>query len=162
MVSVQEDAGMTTQFDFSNDDWEQVARTPLLVGMAVAKAEDSGFFGSIRETRSLLGTIAEGDEDNPARQLIDQVSAADTEADFAAYKLLTPEALATDAEDACRLLVNILDAVAGPQEADGFKRWVLGVAESVAEAAKEHGTRVSPGEVAVIDVVAEALGLGAS
>ena len=54
---------MATQFDFSNDDWERVAAAPLLVGMAVAKAEDSGFLGSIRETRALLSNIADGADD---------------------------------------------------------------------------------------------------
>lgn len=153
---------MTNQFDFSNDDWELMARTPLLVGMAVAKAEDSGFLGSIRETRSLLATIAEGSDHNPARTLIDQASVVDTEADFAAYKALSAEALAVDAEEACRLLARILADSAKPEEAEGFKRWVLEVARSVAVAAKEHGTRVSPGEVAIIDSVATALGLEAS
>lgn len=150
---------MTNQFDFSNDDWELMARTPLLVGMAVAKAEDSGFLGSIRETRALLTTIAEGAEDNPARTLIDQAAVVDTEADFTAYKALSAEALATDAEETCRLLARILADSAKPDVAEGYKRWVLDVARSVAATAKEHGTRVSAGEVAVIETVAEALGL---
>lgn len=150
---------MTNHYDFSNDDWEQLARTPLLVGMAVAKAEDSGFFGSIREVRSLLGTIDDGADDNPASDLIDQIAAVDTEADFAAYRTLSPAALATDAVDACRLVARILADGAKPDEAEGFKRWVVEVARHVAVAAKEHGTRISPGEVAVIGAVTEALGL---
>lgn len=150
---------MTTQYDYSNDEWELIARTPLLVGMAVAKAEDSGFFGSIRETRSLLAAIAGGADDNPASVLIKQAAAVDTEADFAAYRALSAVALATDAEEACRLLDRMLDGKAEPAQAEGYKRWVVDVARAVAEAAKEHGTRVSPGEVTVIETVTEALGL---
>lgn len=150
---------MSTQFDFTNDDWERVAVTPLIVGMAVAKAEDSGFFGSIRETRSLLATIAAGASSNPAAPLIEQVAAVDTEADYTAYKVLGADALAVDAEQACRELVRILDGTVEEPEALGFKRWIVEVARSVAEAATEHGTRVSAGERDIIDRVLDALGL---
>lgn len=150
---------MTTQYDFTNEDWEHLAATPVLVGMAVARAEDSGFFGSIREARSLLATIAEGAEANPARSLIAQAAATDTSAHYEAYKALAAEALAIDATAACRRLAELLDQVAESTEADGYKRWVVEVADSVARAAKEHGTRISAGEVAVIDQVSEALGL---
>ena len=150
---------MTTQFDFSNDDWERVAAAPLLVGMAVAKAEDSGFLGSIRETRSLLANIAEGASDGPAKELIAQAAATDTSVDYEAFKVLSAEALATDAEEACRQLNRNLAQVVEPEVADGYKRWIVDVASTVAEAAKEGGQRVSPGEVDVIDRVTEALEL---
>lgn len=153
---------MTTQFDFSNDDWDRVANTPLLVGMAVAKAEDSGFFGSIRETRALLSSIAEGADGNPAGELIAQAAATDTTTDYEAFKVLSAEALAADATDACRHLANILGEVLEPELADAYKRWVVDVASAVAESAKEHGERVSPGEATVIEQVTKALGLGAT
>ncbi len=150
---------MTTQFDFSNDDWERVAATPLLVGMAVAKAEDSGFLGSIRETRSLLANIADGVSDGPARELIAQAAATDTSVDFEAFKVLSAEALAVDAEAACRELTRKLAEVVDPEVAEGFKRWIVEVANTVAQAAKEGGQRVSPGEIEVIDRVTAALEL---
>lgn len=150
---------MATQFDFSNDDWDRVAAAPVLVGMAVAKAEDSGFFGSIRETRSLLSSIADGVADSPARELIAQAAATDTSVEYEAYKVLAPEALAVDAEEACRQLVRILGGVVDADVADGYKRWLVDLAQAVAEAAKEQGQRVSPGEVEVIERVTKALGL---
>ncbi len=150
---------MATQFDFSNDDWDRVASTPLLVGMAVAKAEDSGFLGSIRETRALLSTIADGSEDNPASELIGQAATTDTSADFEAFKVLSAEALATDAEQACLHLTRLLPDVVDNEIADGFKRWIVELAAAVAEAAKEQGQRVSPGEVALIERITKALGL---
>lgn len=149
---------MATQFDFSNDDWERVAAAPLLVGMAVAKAEDSGFLGSIRETRALLANIAEGSEGNPAGRLIQQAAATDTSVDFEAFKALSADALATDAEQACVELSRLLPDVVGAEVADGYKRWIIELASTVAETAKEHGERISPGEVAVIDRINRALG----
>ncbi len=148
---------MTTQFDFSNDDWDRVAAAPLLVGMAVAKAEDSGFLGSIRETRSLLASIAEGATGGPASELIAQAAATDTSIEYEAYKALSPDALAVDAEEACRQLVRTLGEVVEPDVAEGYKRWIVDLAQAVAEAAKEQGQRVSPGEVEVIDRVTKAL-----
>ncbi len=124
---------MTTQFDFSNDDWDRVAAAPLLVGMAVAKAEDSGFLGSIRETRALLASIAEGAADGPARELIAQAAATDTSVEYEAYKALSPEALAVDAEEACRQLGRTLGEVVDREVADGYKQWIVDLAQAVAE-----------------------------
>lgn len=149
---------MATQFDFTNDDWDRVAAAPVLVGMAVAKAEDSGFFGSIRETRALLATIAEGSADNPASKLISQAANTDTSVDFEAFKLLSAEALATDAEDACVQLARLLPEVVEPQIGEGYKRWLVELASAVAEAAKEQGQLVSAGEIDVINRVSAALG----
>jgi len=153
---------MATQFDFSNDDWERVAAVPLLVGMAVAKAEDSGFVGSIRETRALLANIAEGSAENPAAELIQQAAATDTSVDFEAFKALSADALATDAEQACVELSRLLPDVVEAETAAGYKRWIVELASAVAETAKENGQRISPGEVAVIDRIEKALGLDGS
>lgn len=150
---------MTTQYDFSNEDWHRIAAAPVLVGMAVARAEDSGFVGSIRETRTLMAQVSAGSADGPAGALIAQAAATDTEADYEVFKALAPTALADDAERACSWLSEILAAVASPTEAEGYKQWVLQVATAVADAAKEHGTRVSKGEQDVLARVSEALGL---
>ncbi|MEZ5407667.1 MAG: hypothetical protein R2761_06555 [Acidimicrobiales bacterium] len=149
----------TSQFDFSNDQWELVARVPVLVGMAVARAEDSGFLGSFKETRALMGAIAAEADQRPAGSLIAQAATTDTAGRFEQYRETDSAVLAADAVDACRQLADVLAAVAEPDEAEGYKRWVLDVARAVAGAAKEHGVRVSAGEEAVIAGVEAALGL---
>ena len=149
----------TSQFDFSNDQWELVASAPVLVGLAVARAEDSGFLGSIKETRTLLGAIAAQVEQSPAGSLIAQAATTDTGEQYEHYREVDRAALATEAVAACHQLVQVLADVAQPEEADGYKRWVLDVGRAVASAAKEHGVRVSAGEEAVITQVEAALGL---
>lgn len=149
----------TSQFDFSNDQWELVAGAPVLVGMAVARAEDSGFLGSIKETRTLLGAIAAQAEHSPAGSLIAQAATTDTGEQLERYRDAGSEVLAADAVAACQQLAQVLAAVARPEEADSYKRWVLDVARAVAGAAKEHGVRVSAGEEAVITQVEAALEL---
>ena len=149
---------MTSQFDFSNDEWTLVATSPLMVGMAVAKAEDSGFFGTIAENRTMLSRIAVDPEGNPARLLIDQVAATDTRAAYESLKGRPADGLAHDAVAVCRALVPLLERVATPDEVTGFAQWLVDIAEAVAVAAKESGVRVSPREEAVVDQVAAALG----
>lgn len=149
----------TSQFDFSNDQWELVAAAPVLVGMAVARAEDSGFLGSIKETRTLMGTIAAQAEQSPAGSLIAQAATTDTGERYEQYREADPAALAADAVTACQQLGDVLAAVAQPDEVESYKRWVLDVARAVAGAAKEHGVRVSAGEEALIGQVEAALGL---
>ncbi|MEM7342411.1 MAG: hypothetical protein AAF467_27485 [Actinomycetota bacterium] len=153
---------MTSQFDFSNDEWEHVAMTPVLVGMAVAKAEDSGFLGSLRETRTLVASIAPQDDGNAAQGLIDQAAATDTKDKYDAFKSGSPDVLAEAAVTACRELKTILAAVATPEEAADFARWVIDVAQSVAEAAKEGGVRISAGEAALINELRATLGVDPS
>lgn len=148
---------MTSQFDFTTDQWTHLASTPLLVGLAVAKAEDSGFLGSIRETRTLSSSIVAPDDGNPARSLIDQAATTDVGDLVDVYKATNAEGLAMTAVRACEELAAILDQVAEPDETKGYKAWVLDVARTVAEAAKEDGVRVSPGEADLIERIASAL-----
>lgn len=149
----------TTQFDFSNDDWDQIAATPILVGLAVARAEDSGFIGSIREIRSLISAVGAGADGGPARSLIDGAAATEAKVTLKAYANTAPEVLADTAVDACGRLVQLLEATATPEESLGYRRWVLDIATEVAEAAKEQRVRVSPAETALIDRVTAELQL---
>ncbi len=152
---------MTTQFDFTNDQWDLVAIAPVVVGLAVAKAEDSGFFGSLRETRTLLGETTTVEHDGPAASLIAQASATDIGDRYASLREAPKEQLADDAVATSTRLAEVLAEIATEEEAAGYKAWVLDVARSVASAAKERGVRVSPGEAALVDRIASALGLAA-
>ncbi|MEL7158035.1 MAG: hypothetical protein AAFN30_15760 [Actinomycetota bacterium] len=150
----------TTQFDFSNDDWDEIAATPVLVGLAVARAEDSGFIGSIREIRSLIAAVGAGGDDGPARSLIDGAAATEAKATLKDYAKVAPEVLADSAVEACGRLHRLLDGTAEAEESLGYRRWVLDVATTVAEAATEQRVRVSPPEAALIGRLTSALGLG--
>lgn len=150
---------MTSQFDFSADDWDHVASTPLLVGFAVAKAEDSGFLGSLREMKTLISTIAAGAEESSAGSLINQAAATEPKAKTRVYRATGPAELAEAAVSACQELSAVLSAKTDPDEAAGYKRWVLDIAHGVAEAATEGGVRVSPPEVALIERIESALAL---
>lgn len=148
---------MTSQYDFTNEDWDHVVITPMLVGLAVAKAEDSGFFGSMKETRTLMSTIAAEVTGNPASGLINAAAVADTEERVKGLTASGPSVLAEAAVNACGELSAILAKTAEPEEASGFKSWILDIATAVAEAAKETDVRVSHAESQVIERVRGAL-----
>ncbi len=150
---------MTTQFDFSNDDWDHLATTPIVVGFAVARAEDSGFLGSHREMRTLLSTLASGGADNPARSLIDAATVAEPRQTLQQYSAANPEVLADTAVAACTRTVELLAATATAPESEGYRQWILAVATRVAEAARERGVRVSAPEAALIERLRGALQL---
>jgi sulfite reductase beta subunit-like hemoprotein len=153
---------MTTQFEFSNDEWDELASVPLLVGMAVAKAEDSGLLGNVRETRALAETIASQAEAYTSISLIAQAATTDTSAEHDRFRGWTSEQLATEAVGACTRVARLLAERAEPSEAEAFRRWVLDVGRAVAAVAKEGGVRVSPGEEALLADVEVALGLAES
>ncbi len=142
---------MTSQYDFSSQHWDHIAMTPVLVGWAVARAEDSWFYGSIQETSTLVSTIADRASANPAGSLIAQAAATDTQEEAGAFRTTNPEALAGAAVNACHDLMAILAEKADEDELNGYADWVLSIARTVAEAAKEDGVRVSPGESALLD-----------
>ena len=55
----------------------------------------------------------------------------------------------------------MLEQKATPEEVEGYQRFVLTVAEKVANAHREHGQNVSPAEQAALDEIAAALGTNA-
>lgn len=145
---------MTNVFEFTNDEWDCLTAAPTIVGLAVAKAEDSGLIGSYRESRAVVSSLSPDVEGNPAAKLIEAVAAVDnTEA---VERLLgdegeTAESLADVAVGVCGSAVAALRARASAEERAGYVAWLLGVAERVANAAKEDGMRVSPPEAGLIE-----------
>ena len=143
---------MTTQFDFSPDEWNRIAALPLLVGLAVAKAEDSGFFGSIRETRTVMGEVAASvDSSDPAHSLIQSVAGTDTRRQADAFRAMAPEALGDASVAASVDVVALLKRTATADEIASFTRWVLALGQQVADAAVENGVRVSPKEAELLN-----------
>ena len=141
---------MTSQFAFTNDEWNDIATLPVLVGMAVAKAEDSGYFGSMREIRTLAASIAAETADSAAKPLIDAAGAYATKDRLDDFADTAADMLADIAVRASAEIAQILAAKTQPDEAFGYQRWVMGVARSVAQAAKENGVRISAPEAALL------------
>ncbi|MGF1599873.1 MAG: hypothetical protein ACFCVK_23670 [Acidimicrobiales bacterium] len=153
---------MTNQFDFTNDEWEALSAAPVLVGVAMARAADSGRFGSYRESRAVMAALEPDVTGSPAADLIRAAAAADVTELIERLTVgdtIGPEAWAELAVTACAEAADALIARALPEEATGFTTWLLAVANDVANAAKEGGVRISPPEADLLRRLAAALRL---
>jgi hypothetical protein len=149
---------MTGKADFSEEEWKQILEGPTSAGMVVI-ASDRG--GSIRETFSMAKVYAEARQQHGESQLLDEIVAAKPEMDRT--RASSPEQLQEHSLQNIREAVEILKGKASDDEVTEYRKFVVGLAEHVAEARKEgfmglSGERVSDAERAAIGEVESALG----
>jgi hypothetical protein len=149
---------VTTKADFSEEEWKQVLEGPTSAGLIVI-ASDRG--GSIRETFSMAKAYAEARQQHGESELLDEIVAAKPETDRT--RAPSPEQLKEHSLQNIRDAVAILSGKATDEEVDEYRKFVLGLAERVAEARKEgflglSGERVSEAERAAISEIEIALG----
>jgi hypothetical protein len=149
---------LTGKADFTEEEWKTVLEAPPSAGLLVI-ASDRG--GSIRETFSMAKAYTEARKQHGDSELLDEVVGAKPEMDHSRYH--SPEEL----KQAC--LKHLSDAVAllsdkaTPEEVDEYKKFIVGLANRVAEARKEgflglSGDRVSDEERGAIQEIEAALG----
>jgi hypothetical protein len=146
---------MTKHADFTPEEWTQVLEGPPSAGVLVITASRGGTF---RETFSMGKAYAEARQRHGQSELLDEIVAAKPKTDHARYH--SPEELKEHALQHIRDAVALLQAKATPQELEGYRGFVLGLAERVATAHSEHGEQVSAAERAAIGEIEGALGSG--
>jgi hypothetical protein len=151
---------MTTKADFTPEEWEAVLAGPPSAGILVATAQRGGTF---RETFSIAKAYAEARRRHGDSELLDELAAAKPELDHTRYHSL--EELEQHALERLRNAVALLEQKAAPEEVGDYRKFVVDLAESVAEAHREGflgmtGERVSEAERAAIEKIREALGAG--
>ena len=149
---------MTGKADFTDEEWKTVLEGPPSAGLVVILSDRGG---SIRETFSMAKAYTEARQQHGESQLLDEISAAKPEMDRT--RAGSPEELKQHNLDNVRQAVTLLQAKASEEEVAEYKKFVLGLAEKVAEARKEgflglSGERVSDAERAAIGEVEAALG----
>lgn len=149
---------MTGKSDFTDEEWKTVLEAPPSAGLIVI-ASDRG--GSIRESFSMAKAYTEARQEHGESELLDEIVSAKPEVDHTRFK--TPEEL----KDAClghiRDAVALLGSKASSEELDEYKKFIVGLAQRVAEARKEgflglSGERVSDAEQKAIGEISAALG----
>jgi hypothetical protein len=153
---------VTGKADFSEGEWKQVLEGPTSAGMVVI-ASDRG--GSIRETFSMAKVYAEARQQHGESQLLDEIVAAKPEMDRT--RASSPQQLQEHSLQNIRDAIAILESKATEQELAEYRKFVVGLAERVAEARKEgflglSGEPVSEAEQAAVDEIAAALGTTSS
>jgi hypothetical protein len=152
---------MTTKADFNAEEWSVLVEAPLLAGMSVVAAERGG---TLKESIAVGRTYAEARQHHGESPLLDELVASPPAMDPARLREgggNLQQLATTRLRDAAALL----ESKASAGEAEAYKRFVLTVAEAVANAHREGGfagiggTPVSDREQAALDTIRSTLGL---
>ncbi len=138
---------MATKADFTEDEWDALWRGVTGSGMLVSVA-DQDFTDAFGEAHALSKRIAEERASGATPLLRELASGRKT-----GFGVVKPERAEAMTLDALRTATATLTAKA-PDELEGYRHFVLGVADAVAEA--KGG--IAPGETAAIAKITEALG----
>ncbi len=157
---------MTLPANFSEADWKIVSSLPSMVGGAAALADNSGIFGTLKESMANVRAIMEGLKTHPDNELIKALTPSRENAKELKEMALarrteimnmlkergvqSGEAMvALTLEEAGRANA-IIDANTDPNTAAEFKAWIIEIATKVVNSAKE-GSKLGFGGVLVSD-----------
>jgi hypothetical protein len=143
---------MTNRSDFTEQEWDLLREGPPTAGLIVITASHGGTF---RETFAIGKAYAEAHKHPGESELVDAIVAAKPKADHTRYH--TPEELEEHGLQHLRDAVDLLSRKATPEELDGYRRFVLSLAQTVAEAHSEGGVAISDPERKVLDDIAASL-----
>ncbi len=148
---------MTAKADFTEEEWKVVLEGPPSAGMIVVTAARGGSF---RESIAMGKAYAEARKQHGESELLDEIVAAKPEVDHTRYGSF--EELKQHGLQHIGDAVEVLQRKATPEELEGYRRFVLMLAEKVAAAPREDGVAISDPERAAIDEIASRLGAPAS
>jgi hypothetical protein len=143
---------MTTKADFTTQEWEQVLEGPPSAGMIVITAARGGM---LRESISMAKAYVEARQQHGQSELLDEVVAVKPKLDHTRYH--SPEELKEHSLGHIRDAVALLQGKATAQELEEYKRFIITLADRVADAHREHG-HGEEDEQAAIAAITEALG----
>jgi hypothetical protein len=144
---------MTGKTDFTQQEWELVLHGPPTAGLIVLTAQRGGTF---RETYAMTKAYVEAREHHGGSELIDEIVATKPPMDHTRYH--SQAELTEQGLQHLRDAVELLERKATPDEVDGYRRFVVTLAEKVANAHREGGVGVSEAEQAAIDEISASLG----
>jgi hypothetical protein len=139
---------MATKADFTDEEWKAMQEGITGAGMFVALA-DRGFFDSFKEANALAHHLRDAHEHSDNVLLRDLAAGHDKPFGMTASAEEVEQSTTAALEQAVAAL-----AAKSPEDLPAYRKLVLEVAESVAEAAKG----VSPPENQALDRIRAALG----
>ena len=144
---------MTGKAEFTQEEWELILEGPPSAGMIVITAQRGGTF---RESFAMAKAYVEARQQHGGSELVDEIVAAKPERDHTRYH--SAEELKQHGLEHLRDAVSVLERKATEEEVEDYKRFVLMLAEKVANAHREHGVSVSDAERAAIDEISATMG----
>ena len=139
---------MATKADFTQGEWDAMEQGVTGAGFLVA-ISDRGFFDNFKEAKALARHLGEARAKSDSELIRKLAESRDRPFGLTA----PPEEVERATVAALGAAVAALQAKA-PAELPAYRQLVLGVAESVAEAAKG----VAPGELNALETIRAALG----
>jgi hypothetical protein len=148
---------------YSAEEWKLLRETPFLVGAGVVASDPGGLVGALQEAMAMGKSFVDAAKSYEGVALVKELS-QEREKPPSPASLLPSEGSAEErlAKFRDQVVVNCKNAIelvarkADPKTAEAYRGWLLGVAENVANAAKEGtflgfgGERVSAGEQAFL------------
>ena len=162
---------MTSEPDFTEEEWTRLKRAPFIAGMAISLADPGGPIEALKETSATLKTVLRAAESGDRGDLVDRI-ARETAEDARSRKNplggFRPHGATAGVEilDELREVSRIVAAKAAPDDVAAFRAWLLEAAQAAADAAKEGGflgfraEQVSAGEQRMLDQLTSALAPG--
>jgi hypothetical protein len=144
---------MTGRADFTPEEWDTVLEGPPSAGMIVVTAQRGG---TIRETLAIAKAYVEARQQHGESELLDEIVAARPEIDHTRYHSV--EELKQHGLQHLRDAVGVLERKATPGEVDGYRRFVLTLADKVASAHSEGAAGAGEPERAAIAEISASLG----
>jgi hypothetical protein len=148
---------MTGKADFTAEEWELILEAPASAGLIVMTADRGGTF---RESFSLAKAYTEARQQHGQSELLDEIVSTKPKVDRGGAH--SPEELKATGLQHLRDAVAVLERKATPEELEDYRRFVLTVADRVANAHREGGQQVSDAERSAIEEIAAALGTSAT
>jgi hypothetical protein len=159
---------MTTEADFTEEEWARLKRAPFVAGLAISLADPGGPIEAVKESVATLKTVTDAARSGGKGELVDAIARSATEksqqrrsplGDFKPRGALAGEEILEE----LRAANALVSAKATPEEAAAYREWLLTAAKESANAAKEGGfmgfnaERVSEGEQRMLDKLGEIL-----
>jgi hypothetical protein len=141
--------------NYSEGEWETILTTPQLVGMAMTGAGYSGIIGSTKEMFASASSMMNAKKEYSSNTLIQSLIPDATDPKKAledaktqrniimeqlkSKNVKSSEQLTEIILSDCKSAISILEQKESPEVVADYKKWILDIAEKVANAAKEGG-----------------------
>jgi hypothetical protein len=148
---------MTGKSDFTDEEWQVLLEAPPAAGLLVITSDRGG---SVRETFSMAKAYTEARQQHGESELLDDIVAAKPEVDHT--RAHSPDELKANLIQHLQNAIALLKDKASPEDVEEYRKFIVGLANRVAEARKEgflglSGERVSDAERDAIAEIEAAL-----
>lgn len=139
--------------NYSEDEWSIILATPQLVGLAMTGAGGSGIIGSTKEMFASARSMMDAKKEYGSNTVIQAIVPNTTDASKAwddakkqrtilmdklkSKNIKSQEQLTEMILSDCKEAISVLEQKESPEVVADYKKWILEIAEKVANAAKE-------------------------